>query len=109
MSPPLDVEVGCTGCFLHERTGRTCPMVRVGYDPEAAEARSRAVALHVAVLQDARSSPALTELVRSDAAKPAGLPAAVRLGLLMTAPVDPRSHDSRKEVSYAAIPRRTAS
>jgi hypothetical protein len=108
MSPPVDVDVGCSGCFLHERTGRTCPMVRGGYDPEAAEARSRAVALHAAVLQDAGGSLALTELVRSEAGAPAALPAAVRLGLLLPAPVEPLSHESRKEVRHAAIPRRTA-
>jgi hypothetical protein len=83
-------------------------MVRGGYDPEAAEARRRAAALHAAVLQDAQSSPTLAGLVRSDAAKPAGLPAAVRLGLLLPAPIEPLFHDPRKEVRHAAIPRRTA-
>jgi hypothetical protein len=108
MTPPPNYDAYCSGCFLHERTGRTCPMVRGGYDPEAAETRRRAAALHAAVLQDAQSSPTLAGLVHSDAAKPAGLPAAVRLGLLLPAPVDPLAHDSRKEVRYAAIPRRTA-
>lgn len=106
MTPPPNHDAYCTGCFLHERTGATCPMVRGGYNPEAAEARRRAAALHAAVLQDAQSSPTLAGLVRSDAAKPAGLPAAVRLGLLLPAPLDPVFHDSPKEVLHG-IPARS--
>jgi hypothetical protein len=98
MSPPLDVEIACSGCFLRERTGGTCPMVRDAYDPEAAETRRRAVALHHAIVRDAKTEIGLRELVQRD-----GLPAArpsIPLSLSAAAN-EPVSNDSRKEPSHA--------
>ncbi len=98
MSPPLDAEIACLGCFLQERTGRTCPMVRNGYDPEAAEARKRAVALHHAIVQDAKAEIGLRELIQRD-----GLPAAP-LSVPLALPAganEPLSNVSRKEPSHA--------
>ncbi len=82
-------------------------MVRGGYDPEAAEARLRAAALHAAILKDAQNTPAFAALVRLDAmSRNVALPASISLGLL-PAP-DPMYHDSRKEIVRALIPSRTS-
>lgn len=98
MSPLLDADIACQGCFLHERTGRTCPMVRNGYDPEAAEARRRAVALHHAIVQDAKVEIGLRELIQRD-----GLPAA-RPSAPLALPAGANAtlfNASRKEPSHA--------
>jgi hypothetical protein len=96
MTPPSDHL--CSGCFLRERTGGTCPMVRNGYDPEAAEARRRAVALRHAIVQDAKTEIGLRELVQRDGlpAAPPSAPLALPAGA-----IQPLCNASRKEPSHA--------
>lgn len=82
-------------------------MVRDAYDPEAAEARRRAVALHAAVVTDAQNVPALAELMRCDAlSRTAAVPASISLGLVAP-PLVPLSPDPRKEAVRVLIPSRT--
>lgn len=94
---PADPFEDCRGCFLRERTGGVCPMVRQG-PPDRTHAAERLYAL---LLQEAGAVPSFGELVVSDATSQTGeLPASMRLlpAVSVAYSVHP---DSREEVSNA--------
>jgi hypothetical protein len=67
MTPPLDNDTTCAGCFLYQqRGGRVCPMLDQQAD-EASSAVRRAVALRALILAEAPVAPSLIELVRQEA------------------------------------------
>lgn len=87
----------CDGCFLRERTGGVCPMVRQG-PPDQSEEAER---LHGLLLQEGGAVPSFSALVLGEAVSQTGeLPAAIRLlpALSVAYSVHP---DSREEVSDA--------
>jgi hypothetical protein len=62
MTPPLDIDAACAGCFLNERTGGVCPIVVDAYDLEV---------LRLAVQAEAGVITTLADLIQLEA--PAGL------------------------------------
>ncbi len=97
----------CDHCYLCDVVGICCSTVSSGQRAQLeASDQAQRERLYRAIAQEAVTTPTLTGLVRSDATKPAGLPSAVRLGLLLPAPLDPVFHDSRKEVLHG-IPTRS--
>lgn len=100
----------CDHCYICDGLGICCASLLPAQRALlAASAPVQWERLREAIAQEAATTSTLTGLVRREAGAPAAaLPVAVRLGLLLPAPVDPFSPDSKKEVHYAAIPRRTA-
>jgi hypothetical protein len=98
----------CDGCFLRERTGGVCPMVR-GSSPQPT---LDSAVLYAAMLEDAGMVPSFTELVNRDAVNTGALPAALVFSLdsSLAYSVHP---DPPKEVPDAlairvAVPARTS-
>ncbi len=68
MTPPLDAEAACAGCFLRERTGGRCPVARDVYGLESpGEAERRAEAIRAAIQEEAKSGLDLSALIQRDA------------------------------------------
>lgn len=93
----------CNTCFLYERRG-VCPMARDAYGLETpAEVQRRAELLRAAVHQDAQAITTLAERIHGDARRQE---LAVRLPLLLPAPLSsPTPRASRKEQIHAVPPR----
>jgi hypothetical protein len=105
MTPPLDFDAACSGCFLHERTGGVCPMARDG-GFAAVEALRQAAVLRTLVLAEAPDVPSLIELVRLDAAAlPSGAQRTPSPLALPAATAQPIHTDSRKEATRVALSR----
>jgi hypothetical protein len=65
MTPPLDTNAACTGCFLYERRGgRTCPTLS---DLEVMETLRQVAALYELVLTEGSDAPSPIELMRREA------------------------------------------
>lgn len=68
MTPPLDVDAACSGCFLYEwRGGRTCPTLG---DLVVAETRRRVEVLCELVFAEGSDLLSPVELVRREADQP---------------------------------------
>jgi hypothetical protein len=98
MTPPPDSEPICpSDCFLYERTGGVCPMVRDD-GLAAAEAARQADVLRTLVFAEAHDTPSLIELVRLDAARSAGVLRVPSRLALPVATAQPIPDHSRKEI-----------
>jgi hypothetical protein len=91
----------CDGCFLRERTGGVCPMAR-GSSPETQRQAER---LHALMLLSTGTVPLLSELVRADAVRQAGVLPATTQAALPSRAVVLLPTGSRKEIpDVQAIP-----
>jgi hypothetical protein len=98
----------CDGCFLRERTGGVCPMVR----GSSAQSAPDSAVLYAAMLEDAGTVPSFTELVCRDAVHTGALPAAMvfspDLSLAYSVHPDPPKEVPDALAIRVAIPARTS-
>jgi hypothetical protein len=106
MTPPLNADDVCGGCFLYERRG-VCPAARDAYGLQnSTVAERRAEQFRQAVARDAQSIVTLAELVRRDAQRhrdaqrqrPARLLPTPSPLALPKAAAERTTNDSRKKV-----------
>jgi len=92
MTPLIDIDAACAGCFLNERTGGVCPMAREAYGLES---------MRAALRNDPKGAPVLVELVRRDAVAKAMAPGRA----LLPATNQTVSLEPEKEVCRAYVAR----
>lgn len=106
MTPPLNADPVCGGCFLYERRG-VCPTARDAYGlMNSPEAERRAEQFRQALAQDARTVVTLPELIQADAAQTSVGAVLGGSALALPAACKPQAQDHRKEASYA-VPARS--